>query len=327
VYNVEDYLPRCLESILAQTWENLEVIIVNDGSTDGSLDICRRYESLDDRITVYCKENGGLGSARDHGLQFATGRIISFIDSDDYLEPDGLQYLAEDMLAHDADLVIAPYVIDDFDGIRQTPHVAEAMTIEGPAALMEAYFCTEYIKSFAWNKLYRAELWKDIRFPHYYSSEDNATCYKIFDLVNRARVLPRPFYHYVMRDSSIDRNFARNIEKDFVSIEAAEERYRFVSRRYPELERQADENRWQIWAAMIQRLFASGAASRYRPLLREWIAFFRENEAPSKRMRGLKIQISCAPYLYGGLYCFRYRLSRLRRKARLRCRNGHKQNE
>ncbi len=318
VYNVRDYLPRCLESVIGQSYRDLEILVVDDGSTDDSLAICRRYEEREPRMKVFHQENGGLGSARDYGLEYASGDYIYFIDSDDYLEPDGLQYLLEDMLVHDADMGVAAYVVDDFDGIRPAPHVPEALTIEGPAALMRAYFETEFIKSFAWNKLYKAELWKEIRFPHYYSSEDNATCYKIFELVKKTRVLPRPFYHYVMRESSVDHAFARNIEKDFVSIEAAEDRYRFVSSRYPELEKLADENRWRIRTAMVQRLFAAGGEFRYRTLLKEWIAFFRQHRAPTEALRRTKRQIAYTPYLFGWAYKARWNAVQFRNRGRKR---------
>ncbi|MCH4207889.1 MAG: glycosyltransferase, partial [Solobacterium sp.] len=106
VYNVEDYLAKCIESILNQTFKDFELILVNDGSTDHSLDVIRKYEQLDERIKVVNKPNGGLSDARNAGMAIARGVYIDFVDSDDSIEPDLLKECMEKFHETDADMVI-----------------------------------------------------------------------------------------------------------------------------------------------------------------------------------------------------------------------------
>ena len=98
IYNAEQYLERCLKSIVEQTYENLEIILVNDGSSDKSLEICERFKASDERITIISKENGGVSSARNRGIEVATGKYIIFIDADDYIEKDMFAILEDDLI-------------------------------------------------------------------------------------------------------------------------------------------------------------------------------------------------------------------------------------
>ena len=109
VYNAEKYLQKCLDSILEQTYQNLEIIIVNDGSTDNSGQICHEYEQKDSRIIYMEKENGGVSDTRNTGLDRMTGSYVTFVDSDDWLEPNYVQFLYEKLIEHQADIVVGNY--------------------------------------------------------------------------------------------------------------------------------------------------------------------------------------------------------------------------
>jgi len=116
VYNVSHYVDRCIKSLISQTYKNLDIVIVDDGSTDESYEICRRYEMIDKRIKVYSKANGGLVSARKYGLQYSCGDYIAFVDGDDYLECSMYEMLLQNVLDSDADIVHSGYIEEDIDG-------------------------------------------------------------------------------------------------------------------------------------------------------------------------------------------------------------------
>lgn len=127
VYNVEQFLPRCIESVLQQTYSNLEILLVNDGATDNSGKICYKYAQIDDRINVVNKQNGGLTSARKAGFKKAHGKYIVFIDGDDYLENDYIETLFNCLIRSKSDIAICSYYLDDnHTKIPQTIHYARS---------------------------------------------------------------------------------------------------------------------------------------------------------------------------------------------------------
>ena len=119
VYNKEIYLEECVDSVRAQTYENIEILLVNDGSTDGSKALCESYERKDKRIRVLSKENGGLMSAWIHGLKEAKGEYICFVDSDDWIDPDMLEKLAEGISGNDREVICSNYIIEKTDKKQQ----------------------------------------------------------------------------------------------------------------------------------------------------------------------------------------------------------------
>ena len=116
VFNVEKFLKKCIESIISQSFSNFEVLLVNDGSTDGSLDICLQYTKIDDRVKVINKKNGGLSDARNAGIKYATGKYICFIDSDDFIEKEYLQKLYKNIVKYNSDVSMCEYFITDENG-------------------------------------------------------------------------------------------------------------------------------------------------------------------------------------------------------------------
>lgn len=195
VYNVEQYLPQCLESIINQTYNNLEIILVNDGSTDTSGTICEHYALQDNRIKVITKPNGGLSSARNVGLQEATGEFIAFVDSDDWLEPDIYQTSIELFNSEEAiDIVIFHFAIElgktsqEFT-LKRLPNI-----ITGKEAAY-AYECDD-IAPAVWYKIYRRHIAIEELFPEGRVYEDIAYTYKVLLKSRQIAVLRQVGYHY-----------------------------------------------------------------------------------------------------------------------------------
>jgi glycosyltransferase involved in cell wall biosynthesis len=197
VFNVETYLPKCLDSILSQTYENLEIVIVNDGSTDNSPKICKEYANKNSRIKVVHKENGGLSSARNAGLDVATGEYIGFVDSDDFIERNMYREMLNAMLEHSANLVICNYFSD-----REIKYPCEKSMLAN-ADLVFRLYLKDKIQAFAWNKLYPRETFSEIRYANGILFEDMDIFLPILEKSKRIVLLNDKLYHYVQRKDSI----------------------------------------------------------------------------------------------------------------------------
>ena len=231
VYNVKQFLTKCLNSIISQTYSNLEIIVVDDGSTDGSATICDDYAKKDKRTSVIHKENGGLASARNAGIDVAKGTYIGFVDSDDYIEPYMYEKLLQAILKYSCNIAVCGinYVFDDGEVI------AKANT--EPEQFFEFPWAIEEMNTFrlfdmgAWSKLYKRELFADIRFPVGKLSEDFFIMYRLFDLAQGVAYVPDACYNYFQRANSITKS--KKINHDF--LDAAYEQMVFLDKNYPNL--------------------------------------------------------------------------------------------
>ena len=169
VYNVEKYLKICLESVVNQTYKNLEIIIVNDGSTDNSLNIMNKYKS-DKRVKIYSKENGGLSSARNYGIDNSHGEFISFIDSDDYISNDFIEKLYKQIKCDNSDISMCRYIREE----NKFTHTYVAKKLNSEDVLEKILYQDDQTlySVAAWNKLYRKEIFNDIRYPYGKYNED-----------------------------------------------------------------------------------------------------------------------------------------------------------
>ena len=214
VYNVEKFLPRCIESVQRQTMQDLEIILVDDGSTDSSGIICDRYALKDNRINVIHQKNGGQVSARNSGIAIAQGEYIGFVDSDDWIEEDMISILYESAIMNKADVVAEGMVEDAFGKISYCKNALENGVYSTEPELNYLHSnmisCDEYFKfgilPYLWNKLFRRELVvkhmpfvdKDIRI-----GEDAAAVYVMLRAASSVVVLDFCHYHYCLRESSI----------------------------------------------------------------------------------------------------------------------------
>ena len=203
IYGVEAYLDRCVRSIVDQTYENTEIILVDDGSPDNCPAMCDAWAERDSRIKVVHKKNGGLSDARNAGFAVATGELISFIDSDDYIEPEFLSALYRGLKEQKAEVAECGvvYVAEDGRILRHRPiaPVAEMGKMEALSRLVRE----DGVYDTVWNRLYRREMVEGLPFAVGKLNEDAFWTYHVLDRVEKLAVVDKPLYNYLQRGSSI----------------------------------------------------------------------------------------------------------------------------
>ena len=234
VYNVEEYLPQCLDSVLSQTYQNLEIILVNDGSTDSCAQICDEYALRDHRIKVIHQENGGLSDARNAGLEIATGAFISFVDGDDLLSLDFCQILVQNLIENKADIVECGFCkFKEVSTLEKTAAITheEAQIFETEVALK--LLMTENLKQVVWNKIYRQKVVAALLFPVNKINEDEYWTYKVFGNSTRIVKIQDELYFYRQQDESImGRRYSL---KRLDGLQALEERILYMKQHFPTL--------------------------------------------------------------------------------------------
>ena len=232
VFNTGDHLKTCLDSIVNQTYDNLEIIIINDGSTDRSPEICDYYTINDNRITVIHRDNQGVSSARNAGMEKARGDYISFVDSDDWLELNAYEHLVECALNHGVDAVIFEYFVDYKDGKTNHKNHYELNGLMSRAEAIEMTISP--VSRFVWAKLYAKKLISDLKFEqNIHIGED--TLFACYALNNADSVYytAKPLYHYVQSDVSATRS-AFN-KKRFTGVVAYKKLVELCQDHYPDL--------------------------------------------------------------------------------------------
>ena len=204
IYNVEIYLEKCIETILNQTYKNIEIILVDDGSTDSCKDIADEYVKKDKRIKVIHKENGGLSDARNAGIKIAKGRYICFVDSDDYIEKNYIKILYETIIRNNADISICSYKNVYIDGSQKEDRT-KTQVCNNIEAIRELFTKARNIETVTWNKMYKIDLFlhNKIEFPKGKLHEDNFTTYKLFYFSNKIAYVDEILYNYRQRENSI----------------------------------------------------------------------------------------------------------------------------
>ena len=194
IYAVEDYLRECVDSILAQTWENFELILVDDGSPDNCGAICDGYAARDDRVRVIHQENGGVSAARNAGLDIASGDYISFIDGDDTVAPRFLECLA----SADADIAQCGFAYD----VGELADSAGFEYIDGREMALRMYGDGDVAYVVVWNKLWRRESLRELRFPIGKRYEDEFFTWRTFETAATAAVTGASLYYYRQQEGS-----------------------------------------------------------------------------------------------------------------------------
>lgn len=221
VYNTEAYLKKCLDSIINQTYKNLEIILINDGSDDDSLEICREYEKKDKRIKVYNQKNKGVSYTRNKGIKLSSGKYIGFVDSDDIISLNMYEYLYKSITESNSKMSIC-----DFTRFSDSPlfeEVYKSKKLSKITALKELLIDKE-IASHVVDKLYLKTLFDDIKFPLNKKYEDIATAYKLFLKCDFISYVPLKLYGYYFRDNSITGHYNKDSVIDYIS--AVDERYK-----------------------------------------------------------------------------------------------------
>lgn len=233
VYDVEKYISKCIESVLNQTYENIEIILVDDGTKDNSGVICDQFALLDSRVQVLHKVNGGLSSARNAGIEIATGEAIFFLDSDDYISSKCIEKMVNLLKEYDADLSVVQmkYIPENINEEITENNEEKVVIMDSKKAIEESLYQRLYTCC-APAKLYKKDVIGDIRFPLGRISEDLATCHLFLDNANKIVYSNYYGYYYRQHNSSIMHIFN---PKRLDALEWTSNIERFCIEKYPSI--------------------------------------------------------------------------------------------
>ena len=234
IYNVEPYLHRCVDSILNQTYQNIEIVLVDDGSPDRCGEICDEYAQMDSRIAVIHKQNGGLSDARNTGIDAAHGKYIMFVDSDDFIAETMVEKLYWALISNDAEMSLCSFLYVDEKGV-EIPHRNCNRPVKNEVLSgWQAIECLNRDKGWYYTiaccKLYKKDLWNDTCFPIGKYHEDEFVSHVLFRKCNRVACVGETLYYYVQRqDSIMGRSFASISMADLDGCEAIIHRACYVA--------------------------------------------------------------------------------------------------
>lgn len=303
VYNVAPYLRRCTDSVLSQKGPSLEVLLIDDGSTDGSGALCDAIAGEDDRVQVVHKPNGGLSSARNAGLDLAQGHYVSFVDSDDYLEENAYRDLVHLAQKFQVPLVCGGrFDVEEETGMKQLGLCPEKEGLLSGENLVRRIFTWNGLDSSACDKLFERSLFEGIRFPLGMINEDVAIIYQVCLRAGSGGLLPRPFYNYCHRSDSI--TTAQVSQKDFHLASHGRKIMKDLKKNAPQLLPEARYLLIRGLAHPMQLCIIAGVQKEYaqeydrcRRELRKQLSFLRKSPLFSKKER--KLYTLLALDLYG----------------------------
>ncbi len=248
VYKVEKLLDRCVRSILSQTYQDFELILVDDGSPDNCPQMCDEYAKEDTRIRVLHKENGGLSDARNAGINIAVGRYIGFVDSDDYIAPDMYETLYNNLIKHNADVSVCG-MYDCYGSKIVAQNADEGFYLFTSKEAIEFLLGRNGTGLFAVNKLYKKEIFEEIKYPVGKIYED---AFVIVDILLKTKLVvidSAPKYYYVHHESSI--TISKFSKKYYDILKAHQHNFQLIEQNYPEI---LDVANFRIWWAYKQIL-------------------------------------------------------------------------
>lgn len=299
VYNVERELPRCVKSVLKQTYKNLEVILVDDGSTDGSSGLCDEFRRMDNRCKVYHTSNNGLSAARNYGIARANGDYVTLVDSDDYVDEDYIEYLYQLLQDSGFDLAVCQHRVELDNGNTLEYGKKGKETLSGKECI-ERMLYHDVIDTSAWGKLYARHLFETVQYPAGMLYEDIGTTYKLFLQCESVAVGYESKYAYVRRRGSIvNRSYNR---KKLDLLEMTDRMGEDVVNHYPDLK--AAVLRRRVYArisTLNQMLDAKGVEKERKEILsfikNERHAILRDAKAP-KRDKAALVLLGISYRLY-----------------------------
>lgn len=304
VYKVEPYLNKCVQSIVDQTYKNLEIILVDDGSPDHCPQMCDNWAAQDERIKVIHKENGGLSDARNIGIETAHGRYITFVDSDDYVDKRFVEFLYIQMQKNAVQIAcVGMQPFTDNDHVLVDDERYETIIYSRKDAV-RALFDEKKFGNYVWNKLFQKELFDKIKFPSGKVMEDLAIVYLLLEQCDKISYCPAKVYFYYQRAESTLHKVNTKLLEDWYSI--GTERYFYIRTKYPDMH----EN---------YRYFNSMVLCCY-PYLNGEEAEFARREFKRNRSFGVDVSIGKAKIkemiflLSGRLYCRIWAIWQTRKK-------------
>lgn len=314
VYNVENYIDQCLESLIGQTYQQLEILLIDDGSTDGSLAKCQNWVNRDNRVRCIHRENGGLAAARNTGLDNSSGSYICFVDSDDWIEPTMIECMVGNLVQTDSDISIIGSRYAYENGSFETNYIPNVKMTLSKGQAFKYINMPGYFGVGVWDKLYKKELFEGLRFPEQVRrSEDCRLTYHLLKEAERICYTSDCLYNYRQRSASLSNN------NPYISREPADaalDMLRYVEDHYPEM------------ATYARYGYMRAATGVYNALLQshsfrcpaEWGSFEKEirhflNESYPELLRSTEVTMSrkvqfgllrVSPGIYGlVLKCFK----------------------
>lgn len=275
VYNVQDYLEECVQSVQDQTYPNVEIILVDDGSTDKSGALCDELAAKDGRIHVIHKENGGLSDARNAGLKLAEGEYIAFVDSDDILNTEAIEVLEALCEQTGADVAIGqtePFLEQVSSQSEKKEAKTEKVSYEEALRRM---FLHQQIGHEAWGKLYRRALWQTMTFPEGLLYEDYATIYAVIAQCRMVAICYRPLYYYRVRSGSIMHSGIQ--EKNLVLLDVSENVTHWIEQWVPQVQEEARYLQMVTYLKVMKGILDKGFQC-YPEAQQRIVAFVRKNK-------------------------------------------------
>lgn len=249
IYKVEPYLKQCVDSILNQTYLDLEILLIDDGSPDRCGEICDEYAKKDKRIRVFHTENRGLSAARNLGIQKSTGIYLGFVDSDDWLEKDMYEALLNRIVETQADISGCGFYTE-FATKSIVSRLKETVYsgIESEIALLDGK-----VSNYVWNKLYRREVFLTVSFPEGRNFEEMSSMHRIMNVAGKVADISCPKYHYRIRPESITKTYTAKNLIDYVDAHFA--RYSFCEDEHSELFSEKQEKLLEFVADGISKVW------------------------------------------------------------------------
>lgn len=258
VYNVQDYLAECINSIIRQNYTHFELLLVDDGSTDNSGMLCEQYRKKDNRIKVIHKKNGGLSDARNYGIDKALGEYLTFIDSDDYVSEIYLNALVNTAIHNNADIVQVEFTREKN---RLASKSAFGNKIYNPTEALKSMLTLQRVQVNAWAKLYHAKLFDGVRYPVGKINEDNLTTYKTLIRANKVVCCSDYLYYYRVNPAGI-MNSQFN-EKRFDILNAPDETAAFLGSQSSQFKEELEYYRMRIAMRLYNECLKSGVGKTY----------------------------------------------------------------
>ncbi|ARE45062.1 hypothetical protein A3778_13600 [Lacticaseibacillus paracasei] len=257
VFNVKNYLVKCLHSIINQSYSNIEVLAIDDGSTDGSAEICDQFSELDQRVITLHQTNKGVSAARNLGVQKSSGSFIMFVDSDDWVSQDIVQTLLHTLRIENADIVACESYHVRGNKKDRPNESGKVFSLDRFEAL-DLLIKDRAFRSRLWGRLYKVDVWKNVFFPEGETYEDVSTLYRTYLNANHFSFLEKALYYYNQREGSIVH--PDDYKSLFSLLNARRSRYKILSKTYPEL----NENlKASVIAAGIDILKKSASGNVY----------------------------------------------------------------
>lgn len=272
VYNVEKYLDKCVDSIVNQTYKNLEIILVDDGSPDNCPKMCDDWARKDKRIRVIHKKNGGLSDARNAGIDCANGKYLTFIDSDDYVDKDYIEYLYYLIKKNNSDMSIASHKILNGKRISTKYKKIDEVNINSHDALQRLLY-DDCLDTSAWAKMFDISLFNNIRFPVGRLYEDAATIYKLIDKCDKIELSTKPIYNYIIRNDSISQNSFSIKKLDL--IKSTEEMKEYIENRYSDLNEGCNRRLMFSYLSTLSQL--ANSKNKYQSIEENLMKYIKNN--------------------------------------------------